>query len=113
MENPVLFGVLDVEVQQQQGVYDNVCFGKALWLAESPSQEQLQCRECGELCFLIVQSKNQKNWQLIGFKDCLFIIKHDKFSLLSVSRRTKQPATQNICCSLPDSPQVRVGMESY
>ncbi|CBY37810.1 unnamed protein product [Oikopleura dioica] len=55
MENPVLFGVLDVEVQQQQGVYDNVCFGKALWLAESPSQEQLKCRECGELCFLIVQ----------------------------------------------------------
>jgi len=42
MENPVLFGVLDVEVQQQQGVYDNVCFGKALWLAESPSQEQLK-----------------------------------------------------------------------
>ena len=59
MENPVLFGVLDVEVQQQQGVYDNVCFGKAFWLAESPSQEQLKCGICGEVCFLIVQSKNQ------------------------------------------------------
>ena len=58
MENPVLFGVLDVEVQQQQGLYDNVCFGKAFWLAESPSQEQLKCGICGDVCFLIVQSKN-------------------------------------------------------
>ncbi|CAG5083407.1 Oidioi.mRNA.OKI2018_I69.PAR.g10372.t1.cds [Oikopleura dioica] len=53
--NPVLFGVLDVEVQQQQGVYDNVCFGKTMWLAESPSKDQLKCRECGEVCSLLVQ----------------------------------------------------------
>ena len=73
--NPVLFGVLDVEVQQQQGVYDNVCFGKTMWLAESPSKDQLKCRECGEVCSLLVQSKKSiyVSWRIQGVKGNPFL----------------------------------------
>merc|ERR1712228_1048383 len=53
-ENPILFGIVDSRVSQQE-VLDNVCFGRVKWLNPQPQSEQVTCPICRCIMSLVVQ----------------------------------------------------------